>query len=66
MFCCILYIKSLKAVSTNISIIIPAFNSERFIKECVTNILNKINKKIELIIKKKFVIDLCARITISN
>ncbi len=50
MFCYILCIKSLKAVSTNISIIIPAFNSERFIKECITNILNKINKKIELII----------------
>ena len=50
MFYCILFIKSLKAVSTNISIIIPAFNSERFIKECLTNILNIINKKIELII----------------
>jgi len=37
-------------VSTNISIIIPAYNSERFIKECISNILKKIDKKIELII----------------
>ena len=37
-------------VSTNISIIIPAYNSEKFIKECISNTLNKINKEIELII----------------
>ena len=37
-------------VSTNISIIIPTYNSEKFIKECISNTLNKINKEIELII----------------
>jgi len=37
-------------VSTNISIIIPTFNSEKFIKDCIDSILNKISRKIELII----------------
>jgi len=37
-------------VSTNISIIIPVYNSEKFIEECISNTLNKIDKKIELII----------------
>ena len=37
-------------MSTNISIVIPTYNSERFIKECVSNIIKKINTKIELII----------------
>lgn len=37
-------------MSTNISIIIPAYNSEKFIEECISNTLNKIDKKIELII----------------
>ncbi len=37
-------------MSTNISIVIPTYNSERFIKECISNILKKINTKIELII----------------
>jgi len=37
-------------VSTNISIIIPAYNSQKFIEECISNTLNKINKEIELII----------------
>ena len=37
-------------MSTNISIIIPAYNSEKFIFECISNISNQINEKIELII----------------
>ena len=37
-------------MSTNISIVIPVFNSQRFIKECISNILNIISNKIELII----------------
>ena len=37
-------------MSTNISIIIPAYNSQKFIEECISNTLNKINKEIELII----------------
>ena len=37
-------------MSTNISIIIPAYNSEKFIFECISNIYNQINEKIELII----------------
>ena len=37
-------------MSTNISIIIPTYNSEKFIEECISNTLNKINKEIELII----------------
>ena len=37
-------------MSTNISIVIPVFNSQKFIKECISNILNIISNKIELII----------------
>ena len=37
-------------MSTNISIIIPTFNSEKFIFECISSISNQINEKIELII----------------
>lgn len=37
-------------MSTNISIIIPTYNSEKFIFECISNISNQINEKIELII----------------
>jgi len=37
-------------VSTNISIIIPTYNSEKFIFECISNIYNQIDEKIELII----------------
>ena len=37
-------------MSTNISLIIPAYNSEKFIFECISNIYNQINEKIELII----------------
>ena len=37
-------------MSTNISIIIATYNSEKFIEECINNVSHKINNKIELVI----------------
>jgi len=48
--CSIGCIKLLNTVSTNISIILPTYNSEKFIEECLKKLSNVINKKIELII----------------